>query len=150
MIRPAVPDEAETLTHLTWRSKAYWGYDEVFMAKARPVMAITPEMIRDNLYYVLETDSEIVGFYSLEKPADGEIVLENLFIEPDAIGAGYGKQLLQHALQTARDLGYHTVTLEADPNAESFYLKMGAERTGERESNIQTGRMLPLLRFKLV
>jgi len=37
--------------------------------------------------------------------------------------------------------------VESDPNAEGFYTRFGAERTGVMESSAEQGRMLPLLRF---
>ncbi|MBC8171014.1 MAG: GNAT family N-acetyltransferase [Anaerolineae bacterium] len=150
IIRRAVPEDAETLTQITWLSKAHWGYDEAFMAVARPIMRIQPGKIRDYDYFVLETDGQMAGFYSLEDPQGETITLENLFIDPDHIGTGFGKQLLHHALATARNQGYQTVVLEADPNAEAFYLKMGAKRVGEHESTVLPGRMLPVMRFDLI
>ncbi len=149
VIRQAFPDEAERLTLLTWRSKAYWGYDASFMARARPELTITSDMISTFDYYVLEDAGQMIGYYSLESPLDGEIWLENLFVEPEYIGTGAGTMLLNHALHTARHMGYHSVGLEADPHAEDFYLRRGAYRFGERESHIQAGRLLPLLRFTL-
>ena len=41
------------------------------------------------------------------------------------------------------------MTFESDPNAEAFYLAMGAVRTGSVESTITPGRFLPLMRFSL-
>jgi len=40
--------------------------------------------------------------------------------------------------------------IDADPNAEGFYLKMGAERVGESPSGSIPGRMLPLLQVSTV
>jgi N-acetylglutamate synthase-like GNAT family acetyltransferase len=148
-IRRAVPEDAATLTQITWRSKAHWGYDEVFMAIARPIMQIQPDNIREYDYVVLETAGQIAGFYSLEAPQGDTITLENLFIDPDYIGGGFGKKLLHHALANAHNQGYQNLILDADPNAEAFYLKMGATRTGEHESTVLPGRMLPVMRFDL-
>ena len=39
-IRPARADEAEFLTGLSLRSKAYWGYDAAFLARCRAVMTV--------------------------------------------------------------------------------------------------------------
>jgi hypothetical protein len=45
----------------------------------------------------------------------------------------------------ARDSGFEALLIEADPQAESFYLRMGAVRIGDTVSSA-TGRTLPLLR----
>lgn len=149
IIRQAQPNEADLLTDVTLRSKAYWGYDADFMKNVTPILTIHAETIATSEYWVLETDGVVQGYYSLEAPIEDSITLENLFIVPEAIGKGYGKTLLRHALQTAVERGFKVVTLDSDPNAEGFYLKLGAERVGERPSNIMANRILPLMRFDL-
>lgn len=150
LIRQAAPADAETLTQLAWRSKAYWGYDEAFMTVARPVLRIQPDKIREYEFFMAETAGQIAGFYSLEDPQGDTITLGNLFIDPDYIGGGVGRKLLHHALAKARSKGYQFMILEADPNAEAFYVKMGATRISARESNVVAGRMLPLMQFDLM
>jgi GNAT superfamily N-acetyltransferase len=146
-IRRAQPHEAGTLTGLFWRSKAHWGYDEAFMARVRETLCITPETIEQQHVYVLEAGGQIVGFYALHVLPD-RLHLEDLFVEPDQIGKGYGRRLFDHAVEVGRRLGYDTFMLESDPNAEEFYLKLGAIRVGEHESAIP-GRFIPhlLVRF---
>lgn len=149
-IRRAKCEDAHDLTRLTWDSKAYWGYDEAFMAKARLTMFVTAESISINPVYIIEDASGLLGYYEL---LPTEITykgwLESLFVLPRAIGAGCGKLLWQHLSQTAIEQGYTCLEFEADPNAEGFYLRMGAYRIGQRESGIVAGRMLPLMRYDL-
>ncbi len=148
VIRRARPDESDVLTDLTVRSKAYWGYDAEFMKIARPALVVTAQQIQNNPAYVLERNGAILGYYTLEKPKGDDIILESLFVAPEAIGSGGGSQLLRHALQMAQHLGYRTVTLDSDPNAEGFYRRMGAEQIGQRPGAIP-GRFLPTMRFTL-
>jgi N-acetylglutamate synthase-like GNAT family acetyltransferase len=75
--------------------------------------------------------------------------LMHLFVEPAAIGGGRGKRLWQHAVETARQLGFQEIIIGSDPQAEAFYKAMGARRVGEVASIVRAGRMLPLLRFTL-
>jgi GNAT superfamily N-acetyltransferase len=83
-----------------------------------------------------------VGYYQIAgEPPHGE--LADLFLEPEVIGTGLGRALWEHAVTSARRAGFHTLTLESDPHAERFYLRMGAERIGERE--VTPGRALPVL-----
>ncbi len=145
-IRRARSDEAEVLTRLFWRSKAYWGYDESFMALVRETLCITSETIEQQHVYVLEARGQIAGFYALHVLPD-RLHLEDLFIEPSQIGRGFGRYLFDHAVQVGRRLGYDSFTLESDPNAEHFYLKLGAIRVGEHESSIP-GRFIPHLLFR--
>jgi N-acetylglutamate synthase-like GNAT family acetyltransferase len=147
-IRQARSDEAGRLTELNLRSKAHWGYDAAFMELVRDDMQVTADDINEYHVYVLENnDNQIVGFYGL-KILDGKLHLDSLFIEPEAIGSGCGRILFTHAVSLARELGFTEFTLEADPNAEAFYLKMGAQRVAERESRIK-GRYLPQMLYQI-
>jgi hypothetical protein len=64
-IRRALPGEADLLTALTLRSKAYWGYDREFMEAARAELTFRPEKYPGLEVYVLETGTRVVGFCSL-------------------------------------------------------------------------------------
>ena len=75
--------------------------------------------------------------------------LHDLFVEPDCIGKGFGKQLWDHAVQVARSQGFRTLVLAADPNAEPFYVRQGAIRVGEKTSPVRPDRRLPVLEFVL-
>jgi N-acetylglutamate synthase-like GNAT family acetyltransferase len=149
-IRQARPDECSALTELTMRSKAHWGYDAAFMANVRKDLEVIAEKFLPDFHvYVLETDNEIIGFYSL-RPEDAETVtLEDLFIEPKHIGRGYGGQLWDHSLRVAQKIGFSRLTLISDPYAEPFYARQGAVRIAEIESNALAGRMLPVMEFIL-
>lgn len=148
-IRRAEPGEAEALTALSLRSKAYWGYDESFMTAAAAELALSPERLARCPAYVLEAEGRVAGFYLLEPIDEREVELSALFVEPDAIGRGYGRRLMEHAITTAKRLGYRAMLVHSDPNAEPFYRAMGAELIGTVSSGSIPGRTLPLLRVDL-
>jgi predicted N-acetyltransferase YhbS len=65
---------------------------------------------------------------------------------PERMGEGVGRALFEHALRTAASLGAGVVGIEADPNAEGFYRRMGARRVDEIVYEIDgRERVLPLL-----
>jgi ribosomal protein S18 acetylase RimI-like enzyme len=149
-IRRAHPGEAEQLSALALRSKAHWNYDPDFLDACRKELTLNAEFIDKSCVYVVEEAGRVAGFYAVRLCAEsGGGVLDFLYVEPESIGMGYGKGLWDHAIETARKLGLSSFTLDADPNAEAFYRAMGAERIGERESPVQPGRMLPLMRYQL-
>jgi GNAT superfamily N-acetyltransferase len=148
IIRHTHIHEAGFLTELALRSKAHWGYDADFLAACFPLLTVSTDSIAHGWVYVLEDEGQIVGFYSLMTPAE-TTELDMLFIEPAHIGRGYGAQLFRHACHTAYALGVRRLTVESDPDAEPFYVRMGMERFGERESTLRAGRMLPLLALTL-
>ncbi|HXJ16714.1 MAG TPA: GNAT family N-acetyltransferase [Candidatus Polarisedimenticolia bacterium] len=89
------------------------------------------------------------GFCSLVFIDSETIELHDLFIEPSQIGKGYGKRLWHHALNIGRQLGFRTLVLTADPNAESFYAHQGAVRIGEKTSSVRPERKLPIMEYCL-
>ena len=147
-LRNAFPEEAVTLTALALRSKRSWGYDDDFMKRVHEDMVVTREMIETSETIVAEDGSRIVG-YARIRINGRRGTLHDLFIEPDAFGRGIGRFLCDAALRYAVAKGASAVELVSDPNAETFYLHLGARRIGEVPSMAGNGRMLPLLEFDL-
>jgi GNAT superfamily N-acetyltransferase len=146
-IRPARPDEGGDLTALALRAKSHWGYDERFLESARADLTIGADTVRSARIYVLEQHGSVLGFYGLVgQPPEGR--LEWMFLEPDAIGHGYGRWLCDDAMQRAKGAGFAVLLIESDRFAEPFYLAMGAERIGAIPSPVD-GAPLPLLKVRI-
>jgi ribosomal protein S18 acetylase RimI-like enzyme len=145
--RTAQPDEAEYLTGLVMQAKAHWGYSAEQLEAWRPSLTVTAEQLGSQPAFVLETE-RVVGFYSL-RVAGGTCELDNLWVAPSQVGRGHGRELLAHALNIAREMGLGEIVIDADPNAESFYVHCGATVTGAVPAPIegQPGRMRPQLRL---
>ena len=144
MIISAKASDHNTLTHLTRRSKAYWGYSTEQIQKWAKELTITPSYITDNLVYKLIQDKKIIGYYSLIQIDPQTIELDNLFIHPNVIGKGMGSLLLQDAINRSKDGAYTRMKLYADPHATDFYLKKGFEVIGQLETAIPD-RYLPIM-----
>ena len=63
--------------------------------------------------------------------------MRNLWVAPEHMRQGFGRALLFHALQTAALGGASFIHIDADPNAESFYVACGATRIGEVPAAIE-------------
>nr|WP_323747834.1 GNAT family N-acetyltransferase [Catenulispora rubra] len=147
-VRPARPAEAEVLTELVMRSKAHWGYSEEFMERCRAELTIHADEVVPARMTVAEAAGRVVAVATLEgEPPEAE--LGSLFVDPDTIGKGVGRRLLQHMLELARGAGVRTVVLDADPNAEPFYEAMGFVRVGVVPSGSIPGRTLNRYAFDL-
>ncbi|MFD0278915.1 GNAT family N-acetyltransferase [Kitasatospora sp. NPDC127111] len=147
-IRPAGPDEAELLSALALRSKGYWGYDEAFLEACREELTLDPAAIERRRTAVAEDGGRVLGFVTLVgAPPQGELGM--LFVEPDAIGRGVGRSLVEHVRAQAAALGFRRLTIDSDPFAEPFYLAMGATRIGTTPSGSIPGRELPLLALEI-
>lgn len=119
------------------------------MEWSRDDLTISPDQIAAAAVYVHEGDAGLAGFYALAESDGGVIVLDDLFVDPAAMGTGVGRRLWEHAVAAAKALGFAAMEFQSDPHAEGFYLAMGAKRVGESESTVMPGRMLPLMRVTL-
>ncbi|MBE7103375.1 GNAT family N-acetyltransferase [Bacillus cereus] len=143
-IREAVLCETDELSELALLSKATWDYNEEFILACKEDLTITEEYIKDNFVYVLENDNTKIGFFSFLR---NENTLDFLYIHPDDKGKGYGKILWMFVIEKANELGLKSFTIDSDPNAKGFYLKMGAKLIGETPSTVFKDRLLPLLQY---
>jgi N-acetylglutamate synthase-like GNAT family acetyltransferase len=150
-IRPARFDEAEVLSALALRSKAHWGYSQKFIEACRAELRYEPAQIESARwsFVVAEGADGIVGFYALERMSEKQIELAALFVEPEWIGKGVGRALLNDARYRARQTGSSVLTIQSDPYAAEFYQSMGAQPTGARESGSIPGRYLPTFAIDL-
>ena len=143
-IRPARQGEAAALSALALRSKAHWGYHADFLDACRAELTLHEAELAGRRTLVAELDGLVAGFGTLDGEApDGELGM--LFVEPAAIGRGVGGALLAALVVRARGLGFTRLAIDADPNAEAFYLAQGAVRVGEVASGSVAGRVLPQL-----
>jgi len=148
-IRRAVPEDAEVLSQIAFSAKAHWRYPTQWMEIWKPQLVFPPEYFEKNESWVAEADAIPIGFYTLQE-RDGQAWIENLWIFPEFIGQGIGKQLFLHALSRSRLKGNLVLKLEADPNAVGFYEKLGMVKIGERQYEVEgQSRILPLMKMKL-
>ena len=148
-IRRARPDEAAALSALALRSKGHWGYDAAFLAACRDDLTLTPDDIVTSPVFVQDRPDGPAGFYRLLLHSDGIAELDDLFVEPAAMGHGVGRRLWRHAVRHAAAHGCVEIVLQSDPQAVGFYKAMGAHRVGESASIVTPERMLPVMRFML-
>lgn len=148
-VRRAKAGEGRLLSEIALRSKAYWGYDRDFVEACREALTISESTIASEFVYVLEEESDIIGFFCFDVNGD-KSELDDLFIVPEFIGKGYGRLLWNSILEKAKELGISEFTIDSDPYAEGFYKKMGAIRIGEIASTVFKDRKLPLMKVVVV
>jgi len=144
-VREALLNEANELSELALNSKATWDYSEEFILACKEDLTITEAYIVNNYVYVLENQGVKIGFFSfLRKEEDA---LDFLYLHPNYKGKGYGKLLWQSVVERAANLGIKRFTIDSDPNAKGYYMKMGAKLIGETPSTVFKNRILPLLQY---
>ncbi|MFY7694153.1 MAG: GNAT family N-acetyltransferase [Sediminibacterium sp.] len=85
-------------------------------------------------YYIATIDNNVVGgagIFPTENLPEGTCELVKLYLHKDARGTGLGKQLLNTAMQWAKENGYTQVYLESMPElskAVTIYENVGFKR----------------------
>jgi len=147
IIRRASPDNSDTLTQIALDAKRHWGYPEHWIKHWESDLTISSDFIDANHVYVADSDGEIRGFYALCLSGE-KAELEHMWIRPDYIGTGIGKELFLDAMERAATLNITKVELSADPNAAGFYERMGATKIGQTDSEID-GQVRKVPRMKI-
>lgn len=143
MIRRATAADADALTALAHAAKRHWRYPEEWIALWRRDLTFTPELIERFPVYVAEEGDAIAGVYALVFAA-ADCELEHFWVAPARMGAGIGRALFAHAVERCRTIGARRLWINADPNAEGFYARLGTRRVGDVPST-PAGRTLPRL-----
>jgi GNAT superfamily N-acetyltransferase len=145
LIRRARPEEAPALRELAHRSKAYWPYDAEFLKAVAPMLILEPRHVASHEVHVLELNGIVVGWHRVTLHGE-RAELEDLWLEPEWIGSGYGRTLFEHAVAVALDAGANRLEWDAEPYAEGFYRAMGGVEIGRTPSAAEPGRTLPRMR----
>ena len=149
LIRLIHPSEAGVLTQIALNAKRFWGYPEHWIELWKPQLTFDAEYFQANESWAADVDGQPVAFYTL-LDKDGVAWLENLWVMPEYIGKGIGRMLFLHGMELAQLRGYKIFQLEADPNAATFYEKMGMYKIAERRYELEGQlRILPLMEMKL-
>ena len=150
-VRAATQSEAAEMSSLAMRSKAHWAYSDEFLEACREELRYSEAQIDSTIYefWVCENEGKIAGFYALALLNPEEAELEALFVEPDMIGVGIGRALIEHAKKKSAELGTKQLIIQSGPNATKFYEAAGGVRTGQRESGSIPGRLLPIFGISL-
>ena len=145
----ATSNDAEALTEIAHAAKRHWGYPEPWIVAWRDTLTMGPEFITTNVAYMAVENDRPVGFYVLTKEPDG-LHFDHLWVLPPSMGRGIGRALFEHAAAEVNRLGFRSMKIEADPNAEAFYKRMGAVRVGTARGVVcGDARELPVLFYRV-
>ena len=146
VIRQARAEDLATLGDIAMRSKAHWGYDEDFLDACREELSPTESDLGPGLMTWEDESPRAVAHLVMA----GDLAeLHLLFVAPEAMGRGIGRDLFGWACDHARAEGATRLGLDADPFATPFYEKMGCVQVGEVPSATWPDRMLPRMEYKL-
>jgi GNAT superfamily N-acetyltransferase len=145
----AKPEDAAALTDIAFAAKRHWGYPEKWIEAWRAALTIRPAFIASRETYAAIIEGRTVGFYALGRK-EGRLDLLQMWVLPEAMGRGVGRALFIHGIGRMKELGIRELRIVSDPNAEGFYLRMGARRVGVRVRKVDgQHRELPVLTYEL-
>ncbi len=132
------------------RSKAHWNWPEGYLEAALPLQAVTLAYLRGNhCFEVLDERETTVGFFAAVASGT-RVVLDHLWVTPELIGHGIGRQACEHVFRLARQQGWLELWVLPDPPAEGFYGKVGFSDTGERvASRVPGGPVFSVYRIQV-
>jgi len=146
-------DQTDALNALILRSKASWGYDASLMRQMEDVLRLDPTAMTEGRAIAGWRGPTPMGLVQLSSPYTDQrglaLELQLLFIAPDAIGTGLGRQLYHWALEQAQAAEADRLDILSDPYARGFYTAMGATFIEDRPSKLIKGRLLPWLEHRL-
>lgn len=144
-----MPGDAQMLSDIAYSAKAHWGYPQRWMEIWKPQFDFPPSYFEQYESWKVEFNGRHIAFYTLQEK-NSNAWIENMWVLPEYIGYGIGRQLFIHALSRSRGLGYSKLQLEADPNAFGFYENMGMYKIGESSYPMEgQPRILPVMEIML-
>jgi GNAT superfamily N-acetyltransferase len=126
----------------------HWPRAAAYLAQAVELMSLDADDLEHDEAWMLEDGADAIGFYRLSLAGDSAEI-EELHLEPDRIGHGFGRMLFEHAVGRARELGVTRLEWSCDENALGFYLAMGGHVTGSIPSGIAGDEPLAVMALRI-
>jgi mannose-6-phosphate isomerase-like protein (cupin superfamily) len=152
VLRLAHCADIQQLNKIALRSKAWWGYDDAFLAQCALELGVELAAVEAELVVVAcvrgsAGETTIAAFGGLERLPDKSFELSHLFVSPCYIGRGIGRPVLLKLISMVNAHDGQTLWVQADPQAASFYTRCGGIEAGTRPSGSVAGRKLPCFTF---
>lgn len=144
MIEIARLEDIKEINRVIESAKRFWGYSDELMNIWLPDLLLELEDFNPQTLWVTKKDKKIVAVCSLAFRSDSPCELENLWVSPSQMGEGLGREMFQFVINYLKSIKANKLVIVSDPNAESFYTKMGAIRVDLFASKPE-GRMLPIM-----
>ena len=127
--------DVDDVRALIARSMGHWPHDDAYLAQAVELMSLDADDLERDEAWILEDTAGAIGFYRISITGDSAEI-EELHLEPDRIGHGFGRMLFEHARGRAKERGVTRLEWSCDEYALGFYLAMGGQITGSIPSGV--------------
>jgi GNAT superfamily N-acetyltransferase len=134
LIRAGTPMDLPVLRRLFRRSSlSNQGDRESLLAHPEALEFSGRAVAEGRTRVAVAVDGTIVGFITSVAVGEATLEVEDLFVDPDRMRQGVGRQLMEDLVAWARRAGVGRIEVSANPHAEAFYLRVGFVRTGRLE-----------------
>jgi ribosomal protein S18 acetylase RimI-like enzyme len=89
-------------------------------------------------------DDRVLGFATVVVEEDGQLDLEDLFVDPQCRRRGIARRLILDAVRTAREAGHQRLSVTGNPHALAFYRAVGFVEIGQVETALAPAPRLQL------
>lgn len=132
-IRPIAKKDNAAIATVIRNVLVEFGVPKIGTAYADPSLDCLFETYQNakKVYFVLEIDGKIcggAGIQQLKGTTENICELQKMYFAPEARGKGFGKKMIAHCLQRAKDFGFQQCYIETMPymhNARVLYEKSG-------------------------
>jgi len=147
-IRDARPDEAAALASLQRRASDVWEEYRALLA-ANPGVIQPPHraVAEGRVRVAVDASGRRLGFSVVLTAGDDRVELDDLFVEPDAMGRGVGRLLVADVVSRAAAAHAIAIDVTANPNAVGFYERVGFRVTGDVATLFGRGIRMRLDRY---
>ena len=127
---------------------AVWDKPAGNLQEAIGLMSLSAADIERDEAWVLDDGERMVGFLRISL-AGREAEIEELHLEPEWIGRGFGRRLFEHGVERARARDARRLIWSTDRYALGFYLAMAGVITGSEPSGIEGDEPLTTMELRL-
>lgn len=129
-IRAARSADLPAINAITLAAKAHWGYKQDQLDAWRDSLLTAEESIGRRPTLVAIDDEVPVGIVQVD-PSTTPWELVSCWVAPGHMRRGIGSRLVRAIAAELERAGQQSMHIDSDPNAEPFYLALGAVRIGE-------------------
>ena len=90
-----------------------------------PELTVLKPPPEDDVVLVAEVSGRLVGFAAARALGDDAFTVTDLFVDPDYMGSGFGRALIDAVVATATRSGRTRIEVEANRHAAKFYGRLG-------------------------
>ena len=124
LIRDAVPADMGALREVYRRSSLSNDGDRANLLAHPDALGLSDLAVREGRTRTAVADDRIVGFAAWLRTECG-FELEDLFVDPEWMGRGAGRALVEDLVAMARRRGIRRIEVTANQHARAFYAKVG-------------------------